>query len=201
MLIQRWSAHTHASPIAGKRGTGRVNLAAAGWTDWVEREIFFYGHGLNAVDAKGRVSVPAVFRSQIERRAKEVGGEPEKELAIAPHPNADRLRAFDAVGLRDLSAALRESVADMPAAARREALAEARRTELPALTQVGFDSAGRMVLSPLLRKLGKIGDLAFFVGMDDHVEIWGPENARVAFANNPVVLGTLEGLLEERNAS
>lgn len=172
-----------------------------GGQDWVERENFFFGHGLNAVDAKGRVSVPAVFRTQIERRAKEDGGrDPDKELLIAPHPKADHLRAFDSVGLRDLSATLREGVADLPAAERREALERARRNELPALANVAFDSAGRMVLSPLLRKLGQIEDLAFFVGMDDCVEIWSPENARIAFADNPVVLGTLEGLLAERKS-
>lgn len=187
----------------GRRGTGCVALAGCRVDrDWVERENFFFGHGLNAVDAKGRVSVPAVFRTQIERRAKEDGGrDPDKELLIAPHPKADHLRAFDSVGLRDLSATLREGVADLPAAERREALERARRNELPALANVAFDSAGRMVLSPLLRKLGQIEDLAFFVGMDDCVEIWSPENARIAFADNPVVLGTLEGLLAERKPS
>ena len=166
------------------------------------RENFFFGHALNAVDAKGRVSVPASFRLQIERRANEDGGkEPEKELLIAPHPKGDRLRAFDAVGLRDLTATLRESVVDLPAAARRDALDTIRRAELPALTPTAFDGAGRMVLAPLLRKLGKIGDLAFFVGMEDYIEIWSPENARVAFADNPVVLGMLDGLLEERNGA
>lgn len=166
------------------------------------RENFFFGHALNAVDAKGRVSVPAPFRLQIERRADEDGGkEPENQLLIAPHPKGDRLRAFDAVGLRDLSATLRESVADLPAAARRDAHDQIRRSELTALTPVAFDNAGRMVLSPLLRKLGKIGDLAFFVGVEDFVEIWSPENARIAFADDPVMLALLEGLLEERGGA
>ena len=162
------------------------------------RETFFVGHALNAVDAKGRVSVPAAFRAQIERRTKEDGKDAEKELMIAPHPKRDRLRAFDSVGLRDLSTELRESVADLPAAARREAHEGVRRNELTALTPIAFDSAGRMVLSPILRKLGKIGDLAFFVGMEDYFEIWSPENARIGFADNPVVLEMLDFYLEER---
>ena len=166
------------------------------------RETFFVGHALNAVDAKGRVSVPAAFRTQIERRAKEDGNkDAEKELMIAPHPKRDRLRAFDPVGLRDLSTELRESVADLPAAARREAHEGVRRNELTALTPVAFDSAGRMVLSPILRKLGKIGDLAFFVGMEDYFEIWSPENARIGFADNPVVLEMLDFYLEERGGA
>jgi MraZ protein len=168
----------------------------------VARENFFIGHALNAVDAKGRVSVPASFRLQIERRAKEDGAkEPEKELMIALHPKGDRLRAYDPIGLRDLSAELRDSVSDLPAAARREAHETARRRELTALTPVAFDSAGRMVLSPLLRKLGKIGDLAFFAGMEDHFEIWSPATARIGFADDPVMLEMLDFYLAERSAS
>src|SRR3954468_9025387 len=108
------------APTDGR--TGRVTSAAAGRYEQVVRETFFVGHALNAVDAKGRVSVPAAFRSQIDRRAKNDGGkDADKELMIAPHPKRDRLRAYDAFGLRDLTAELRESVADLPAAARREA--------------------------------------------------------------------------------
>ena len=187
-------------PADGRRGTSRPRQQ--GGTNWVSRETFFVGHALNAVDAKGRVSVPAPFRAQIERRAKDEGAkDPDKELMIAPHPKRDRLRAYDSFGLRDLSTELRESVADLPAAARREAHEGARRNELTALTPVAFDNAGRMVLSPILRKLGKIGDLAFFVGMEDYFEIWSPENARIGFADNPVVLEMLDMYLDERSGS
>lgn len=189
-------------PGADRRTDGARHSAAAGRNEQVVRETFFVGHALNAVDAKGRVSVPAAFRSQIDRRAKDEGGkDADKELMIAPHPKRDRLRAYDAFGLRDLSAELRESVADLPAAARREAHEGVRRNELTALTPVTFDGAGRMVLSPILRKLGKIGELAFFVGMEDYFEIWSPENARIGFADNPVVLEMLDMYLEERSAS
>ena len=44
------------------------------------RETFFVGHQLNAVDSKGRVSVPAAFRTQLERRAQEDGKDAVKEL-------------------------------------------------------------------------------------------------------------------------
>ena len=166
------------------------------------RETFFVGHALNAVDAKGRVSVPAAFRAQIERRAKEdAGKDADKSLMIAPHPKRDRLRAYDNAGVQDLTAELRSSVADLPSAARREAHEDARRLELTTLNPVAFDSAGRMVLSPLMRKLGKIDDLAFFVGMEDYFEIWSPESARIGFADNPVILEMLDFYLEERGAA
>lgn len=187
----------HPSPADGGRGASSSRGMQGGRTG-LARETFFVGHALNAVDAKGRVSVPAAFRTQIERRAQEDGKDPTKELMIAAHPKRDRLRAFDPVGLRDLSTELRESVADLPAAARREAHEGVRRNELTALGPVAFDGAGRMVLSPILRKLGKINDLAFFVGMEDYFEIWSPENARIAFADNPVMLEMLDYYLEER---
>ena len=165
------------------------------------RATNFVGHALNAVDAKGRVSVPAPFRIQFDRRAKLDGvEEPDKELMIAPHPKGGCLRAYDAYGLDGLSGELRESIADLPAAARREAHESARRSELSAMTPVAFDGAGRMVLSPILRKLGQIGDLAFFVGMEDYFEIWSPENARVGLAGNPGALAMLDMYLEERAA-
>ncbi|HWI87014.1 MAG TPA: division/cell wall cluster transcriptional repressor MraZ [Sphingomonas sp.] len=146
--------------------------------------------------------MPATFRAQMERRAKEdASKDADKELMIAPHPKRDRLRAYDAAGVRDLASDLRESVADLPAAARREAHEGARRLELTTLNPIAFDSAGRMVLSPILRKLGKIGDLAFFVGMEDYFEIWSPENARIGFADNPVILELLDLYLEERGAA
>jgi MraZ protein len=188
----------HPSLADGGRGTSLPR--AAGWTDWVARETFFVGHQLNAVDSKGRVSVPAAFRTQLERRAQEDGKDAVKELMIAPSPKGDRLRAFDPAGVRDRDAKFTARVADLPAAERADAEEDAFRDELATATQVAFDSAGRMVLPPILRKLGQIGDLAFFVGVRDYFEILSPENARVAFANNPMMLGMLDHYLEEREA-
>src|SRR6185312_5424481 len=116
----------------------------------------------------------------------------------APSPKGDRLRAFDPAGVRDRDAKFTARVADLPAAERSDAEEDAFRDELATATQVAFDSAGRMVLPPILRKLGQIGDLAFFVGVRDYFEILSPENARVAFANNPMMLGMLDHYLEER---
>ena len=119
---------------------------------------------------------------------------------IAPSPKGDRLRAFDPAGVRDRDAKFSARVADLPAAERPDAEEDAFRDELATATPVAFDSAGRMVLPPILRKLGKIGDLAFFVGVRDYFEILSPENARAAFANNPMMLEMLDHYLEEREA-
>ena len=164
------------------------------------RETFFVGHQLNAVDSKGRVSVPAIFRTQLERRAQEDGKDAVKELMIAPNPKGDGLRAFDPAGVRDRDAKYSARVADLPAAERSDAEEDAFRDEMSMVTPVAFDSAGRMVLSPILRKLGKIGDLAFFVGVRDYFEILSPEAARAAFADKPKMLQLLDHYLEEREA-
>ena len=37
--------------------------------------------------------------------------------------------------------------------------------------------------------------------MEDYFEIWSPENARVGFADNPVVLEMLDFYLEERGGA
>jgi MraZ protein len=162
----------------------------------------FVGHALNAVDAKGRVSVPAPIRNLIDLRVKThgVAGDEtkDKELLIAPSPKGDCLRAYDVIGHRLITAELRESVADLPAAERRDALAALRRQELGTLVTVSFDGAGRMVLPPILRELGGIEDLAFFIGVEDYFEIWNPALARDAFADQPIALRTLEKCLSHR---
>jgi len=165
----------------------------------------FIGHALNAVDAKGRVSVPASFRSQVELRVKIYGVEGDqdrgKELMVAPAPGAVCLRAYDVVGQRQLLTEISESVADLPAAQRREALAAARRSELGNLLPVSFDGAGRMVLPQLLRDLAEIDDLAYFIGVGDHFEIWSPAKARAALADDPIALRMLEHYVRERGAA
>lgn len=163
----------------------------------------FAGHALNALDAKGRVSVPASFRATVAQRLGAQGvasdGKGGGQLMIAPHPKGDRLRAYDAVGIAQLTEELKESVADLPAAERREALAELRREEIGNMVPVPFDGAGRMVLPPVLREVCGFSDLAYFMGVDDHIEIWAPERAEAAFANKPMMLTVLRSYLKARD--
>lgn len=163
----------------------------------------FAGHALNALDAKGRVSVPASFRGTVTQRLRAHGaGADEKggQLMITPHPKGDRLLAYDQVGITQLTEELRESVADLPAAERREALAELRREVIGNMVAVPYDGAGRMVLPPVLREVGGFADLAYFMGVDDHLEIWAPERAEEAFAGKPMMLTVLRSYLKAREA-
>lgn len=165
----------------------------------------FLGHALNAVDAKGRVSVPADFRSLIETRCRiyALADDPvnEKELRIGLHEAEDRLQVLDAIAARQLTQDLRASVSDLPAAERRKALLEMQSDELGTLTPVSFDGAGRMVLPPMLRDFAAIEDLALFWGVGDQFEIWSPRAARAAFAGSKRKLMTLDYLLKDRGVT
>lgn len=162
----------------------------------------FTGYALNAVDAKGRVSVPAAFRELIATRCRLYGGEAgtvdDKELVIGLHESLDHLQVFDAIGQQQLARDLRASVADLPAAERRRALEELSRGEFGNNQKVSFDGAGRMVLPPMLRDFAGIGDLALFWATGDYFEIWSPARAREAFADNRRNLMTIDYLLRER---
>lgn len=163
----------------------------------------FAGHALNAVDAKGRVSVPAAVRSTVQQRLRANGVVVDDKggtLMIAPHPKGDRLLAYDPVGITQLTAELRASVADLPAAEQRDALAKLRRAEIGNMVQVPYDGAGRMVLPPVLRELGGVGDLAYFIGVDDHIEIWAPDRAEAAFEDEPMMLAVLRSYLKARES-
>lgn len=158
----------------------------------------FQGHALNAVDAKGRVSVPAGFRALIEKRALKNALDPDNTLMIGEHASGYCLTALDAVASAEFDQQLRDGVADLPAAERLSALEEARVDAFGSLEAVKFDGAGRMVLSPMLRAVGEIEDLAFFLGAGSSFQIWNPVKALAAFPDGSRNRKTLAFLLKER---
>jgi MraZ protein len=158
----------------------------------------FQGHALNAVDAKGRVSVPAGFRALIEKRALKVGLDPDNTLMIGEHANGACLTALDPVASAELDQMLREGVADLPAAERLAKLENDRAEAFGSLESVKFDGAGRMVLSPLLRALGEIEDHAFFLGAGSSFQIWSPSKAMASFEPGSRNAKTLAFLLKEK---
>lgn len=182
-------------------GGGRGTPWGAGWAD-VAIDHSFAGHALNAVDAKGRVSVPAAFRATLfdRLRANDVLVEDRSggTLLIGPHPAGGKLVAYDQIGLTRLDDELRESVAELPAAKRREAFIAAQRAERGNLVSVPFDAAGRMVLPPVLRQIAGIAERAYFIGIGNFIEIWSPETALTAFADQPMTVLMLQSYLAGR---
>ena len=46
-----------------------------------------------------------------------------------------------------------------------------------ATEEVPYDSSGRIVLPPMMRRKGQIGDLALFLGTGETFQIWNPRAA------------------------
>jgi MraZ protein len=135
----------------------------------VEIEHFFSGSALNAVDAKGRLSVPANVRSIIERRSEA------RAIMIGPHEADPCLVAYDRnygryLFLENERLRLKEE-ADARTASSRNRRTFATAEEVP------YDPSGRIILPRLVRTKGRIEELALFVGAGATVEIWNPKLA------------------------
>ncbi len=163
---------------------------------------FFQSQALNAVDAKGRVSVPALFRSTIEERARAAGMSLETNtLMIGQHANKQSLTAYDQVSADEIVRRIEEGVADLPAAERFDALEAAYADTVGHLEPIKYDGAGRMQLSSILRKLAGIEDLAYFIGAGSSFQIWNPKRALASFEVGSRNHNRLTLLLEERGVA
>ncbi len=134
-----------------------------------ERESFI-GYAIQAIDAKGRVAIPATLRGPME------ANNGSRSLFIDQHEDESCLVAFDRGWVQ-----LRRDQIARDEAFEREAgrgfdLAKARRDPFVTAEPAPFDSSGRFVLPPFLRALAGLTDLAFFSGAIDYVEIWNPQH-------------------------
>ena len=133
----------------------------------LELEHLFNGSALNAVDAKGRLSVPAFIRSVVERRSDA------KAIIVGVHEVDPCLTAYDRNYARNLfneneRRRLTEEGRDPQAH-----FARARRT-FGITEDVPYDTSGRIILPPMMRRKGQIQELALFVGVGGTFEIWNP---------------------------
>jgi MraZ protein len=125
---------------------------------------------LNAVDAKGRVSVPAFLRSVIERRGDA------RTITLAKHEKFPALSAYDpayaALKHSKLERLLEKEETNPDAQLdyeQRNLMAFAASEEVP------YDSSGRIVLPPMMRRKGQIEDLALFLGTGETFQVWNPK--------------------------
>jgi MraZ protein len=138
----------------------------------VDVDDFFQGSALNAVDAKGRLSVPAFVRNVIERRSDA------RAIVIGAHEIAPCLTAYGRGHARNLYNEMerRRLVEEDKGGSLDDHYARARR--LFGMTEdVPYDPSGRIVLPPMMRRKGAIEELALFVGIGGVVEIWNPRIA------------------------
>lgn len=121
----------------------------------------FTGRTENKVDRKGRVSVPAAFRTALSAQS---------FAGIVVSPQYD-LNCIEGCGY-DRLLALSESLDDP------DAYPEADRDRLQLVfaesTPLGFDEGGRVLLPQELAELAGIGERALFVGLGTHFQIWEP---------------------------
>lgn len=160
----------------------------------MELEHLFNGSALNGVDAKGRLSVPAFIRAMIERRS------PEKTIVLGKHETENCLVGYDA----GYKATLLEEV-------RRRRLRDeeqgvdvrahhARTRRAFGLTESApYDSSGRIILPPMMRKIAGIEDLVLFVGAGETFELWNPKLALASGDQDLVDLAAYR--LEERGVA
>ncbi len=138
----------------------------------MELEHLFNGSALSAVDAKGRLSVPAFIRGVIERRSDA------KAVVIGMHEVSPCLNAYDR-GYAKILYTENERRRLMEEAAGGDLVAHhARARRTFGLTEdVPYDPSGRIILPPMMRRKGQIEDLALFVGVGGTFEIWNPHVA------------------------
>lgn len=170
----------------------------------MEIGLRFTGYALNVVDTKGRVSLPAPFRVTIERRLNKAtiagDGPLPRAVMIGQHERYPALQAFDLGYLDTLHAQLERRVAQMADVDAMAAFDDAQLDAFGSFGEVGFDPAGRMVLSQQLRNKAGIADLAYFIAAGDTFQIWHPDRFRAHHADKPRALQNLDEALAERAA-
>src|SRR5436305_3811855 len=162
----------------------------------VALEHLFQGSALNAVDGKGRVSIPAFLRSVIERRGDA------RTIVLAKHEAFPCLSAYDP-GYAALKHAKLERLLEKEETNPDAQLDYQQRNLMAfaATEEVPYDSSGRIVMPPMMRRNGQIGDLALFLGTGETFQIWNPQ----ILLDEPRIREDLKDVarfrLEERGAS
>ncbi len=116
----------------------------------------------NKIDGKGRVSIPATFRSVLAKEGAE-------DIFCYPHLDRPALEAGGVRLVEKIKGILEGFAIDSP---ERDEIASVYFGESE---RIKVDPDGRAVLSKRLRDHAGIGDTAVFVGLGDKFQIWAPE--------------------------
>ena len=136
----------------------------------VALEHLFQGSALNAVDAKGRVSVPSFLRSVIERRGDS------RTIVLAKHDTFACLSAYDPAYAALKHAKLERLLEKEETSPEAELEYQQRNLMAFAATEeVPYDPSGRIVLPPMMRRKGELLELALFLGTGETFQIWNPK--------------------------
>src|SRR5258708_10685264 len=136
----------------------------------VALEHLFQGSALNAVDAKGRVSIPAFLRGVIERRGDA------RTIVLAKHEAFPCLNAYDPAYAALKHAKLERLLEKEETGPDAELEYQQRNLMAVAATEeVPYDSSGRILMPPMMRRKGEVRDLALFLGTGETFPLWNPE--------------------------
>jgi MraZ protein len=143
-------------PISGRKWdeVGRRSIRRSAFLE--KAEHMFLNHYVHSFDDKGRLTIPAKFRTLPAEGAYVIQGL-DRNLMVLP-PDAFRViyERLMEMSLTDPSARL------------------LRRIMLGNAQQVVPDSAGRILISSNLREYAGLKDEVVFVGQGDYFEIWEP---------------------------
>jgi len=137
----------------------------------------FIGTFSNKVDRKGRVSVPARYRSALAAQA--FAG-----IVVAPSYELGAIEACDFDRINQVVAGLDRPGLYTPQQKDMVQLVLSKAEELP------FDAEGRVMLSPAMLKLAEIGETAMFCGVGTTFQIWNPDKK---LAHDTKILSKTEG--------
>ncbi|MBZ4021852.1 cell division/cell wall cluster transcriptional repressor MraZ [Rhodobacter sp. TJ_12] len=130
----------------------------------------FIGEYTFKVDSKGRVSIPALFRRELEEGDPEAAVTKRPRLVIVYGADSQKmLQVHSFNGFQKLAQAINARPYNDPnrALLQRFVLNKAHPTEI--------DPDGRLVLPANLRERFKLAGDAYFAGMGETFEIWNPE--------------------------
>ncbi len=130
--------------------------------------VLYQGYGLQPVDKKGRLAVPACLREAL------LANSDERILMIADEADLPCMVAYD----RGWSAELKAQVAEDQKFARDQGKGPQRATDrlknFGNVDSVAFDDAGRFILPDYVADDLGLTDFAFFTGGDEVFHIWNP---------------------------
>jgi MraZ protein len=169
--------------------------------DWLGLRVsvsdrhLYKGHVLNAIDAKGRVAIPASLRSAIERNAEG------RLFTIALHAQDPCLSGYDRGWSNLLHDRLeREEIRERDAG-RAFDFHNTNRRAFGTTEELPYDSSGRFILPAFYRKKAQLDDLALFIGAGNTFEIWNPRLLLDTPAIDDATKEVAAFLLDERGAA
>jgi MraZ protein len=134
----------------------------------VQRELY-QGYGRSGIDAKGRLTIPATFRSTIDANSKE------PSVTIALHEKSKCLIAYDQAWAHLLREELREDERAARASGENFDRDNRKRRAFGPVEKIPFDESGRCIIPAFHTQKANLTDLAFFYANGDTIEIWDPE--------------------------